>query len=144
MTVPALPRALRRELERTVRAARRAAEGRAAKTLESLAVGAPRGWESMTAEQRAPQPAAHARRIGEQDTARLARECAYEHWRRMLFACFLAEAGLLIGPRSGMDVTLAEVRELAGARGGDRLAPASVFTGRLLLPAFRESVRVGE
>ena len=145
--MPALPRALRRELEKTVRAARRAAEAGAAKTLESLAVGAPRGWDSMTAERRALRNRlrAHGRRLGdrrdartgEQDTARLARECAYEHWHRMLFARFLAEAGLLVEPDSGMPVTLDEVRELAGEDGGDWLALASAFAGRMLPHVFR-------
>ena len=146
--MPALPRALRRELERTVRAARRAAEAGAAKTLESLAVGAPRGWDSMTAERRALRNRlrAHGRRLGdrrdartgEQSAARLARECAYQHWHRMLFARFLAEAGLLVEPDSGMPVTLDEVRELAAADGGDWLALASAFAGRMLPHVFRD------
>lgn len=97
--------------------------------LESLVVGAPRGYESMTAKQCALHNwlRAHAHRIGdkrdartgEQDTARLAHECACEQWCRMLFARFLAEAGLLVEPGSGMLVTLDEGRELAGADGGD-------------------------
>ena len=39
---------------------------------------------------------------------RLVRECAYEHWHRMLFSRFLAENDLLIHPEMKVAVSLAE------------------------------------
>ena len=146
----ALPRDLRRTLEKTVRKARAAAEAGAAKALESLAVGRPRAWDRMTGADRALRNRlrAHGRQLGdrrdprsgEQETARLVRECAYEHWHRMLFARFLAEAGLLIEPETGIPVTLDEARELARAAGDrphDWLDLAGAWAGRMLPQIFR-------
>ena len=141
----ALPRDLRRQLDRTVRKARRAAEEGARKALQALAVhlreGAP--------EHRALRNRLRARgrqlgdrrdpRTGAQAIDRLAHECAYEHWHRMLFARFLAEAGLLIEPQTGVAVTLDEVRELARDRpGGDWLALASAWAAGMLPHIFRQ------
>ena len=143
----ALPRDLRRALEKTVRKARAAAEAGAGKALESLAVGRREPWESMTPDGRALRNRlrAHGRQLGdrrdprsgEQETGRLVRECAYGHWHRMLFARFLAEAGLLIEPETGVAVTLDEAKELARDRGGDWLALAGAWAGRMLPQIFR-------
>ena len=143
----ALSRDLRRALDRTVRKARAAAEAGAGKALESLAVGRREPWESMTPDGRALRNRlrAHGRQLGdrrdprsgEQETGRLVRECAYEHWHRMLFARFLAEAGLLIEPETGVAVTLDEAKELARDRGGDWLALAGAWAGRMLPQIFR-------
>ena len=153
----ALSRESRRALERAVRKARAAAEAGAGKALESLAVGRREPWESMTPDGRALRNRlrAHGRHLGDrrdprsgtQATGRLMRECAYEHWHRMLFARFLAEAGLLIEPETGVAVTLAEAKELARATGdrplatGDRphdwLALAGAWAGRMLPQIFR-------
>ena len=143
----ALSRDLRRALDRTVRKARAAAEAGAGKALESLAVGRREPWESMTPDGRALRNRlrAHGRQLGdrrdprsgEQETGRLVRECAYGHWHRMLFARFLAEAGLLIEPETGVAVTLDEAKELARDRGGDWLALAGAWAGRMLPQIFR-------
>ena len=143
----ALARDRRRELEGTVRAARRAAEAGARKILEQYAVQRREPWESMTAEDRALRNRlrAHGRQLGDQretgtgaqEIDRLVQECAYEHWHRMLFARFLAEADLLIEPESGVAVTLDEVRELARERGADWLALAGGYAGRMLPRIFR-------
>lgn len=143
-----LDRNLRRQLERTVRAARRAAEGGARTALGSLAVGGARPYPSMTQAQRALRNRLRARgrqlgdrrdpETGAQDIARLAGECAYEYWHRMLFARFLAEAGLLHAPDHGVTVTLDEVRELARADGGDWVALASGYAQRMLPQIFRK------
>ena len=141
----ALPRDLRRQLDRTVRKARRAAEEGARKALQALAVhlreGAPerrplrnrlRARGRQLGDRRDP-------RTGAQAIDRLAHECAYEHWHRMLFARFLAEAGLLIEPQTGVAVTLDEVRELARDRpGGDWLALASAWAAGMLPHIFRQ------
>ena len=143
----ALARHMRRELERTVREARRAAEAGARKILEQYATHRREPWESMTAEDRALRNRlrAHGRQLGDrresgtgaQAIDRLVQECAYEHWHRMLFARFLAEAGLLIEPETGVAVTLDEVRELARERDTDWLALAGDYAGRMLPRIFR-------
>ena len=142
----ALSRDLRRALERAVREARAAAEAGARKVLESHAVGRREPWESMTPEGRALRNRlrAHGRQLGdrrdprsgEQEIGRLVRECAYEHWHRMLFARFLAEASLLIEPETGVAVTLDEAKEFARERGGDWLALAGGWAGRMLPQIF--------
>ena len=143
----ALSRDLRRALERTVRKARSAAEEGARKALESRAVGHREPWESMTPDIRALRNRlrAHGRhlgdrrdlRSGEQETGRLVRECAYEHWHRMLFARFLAEAELLIYPETGVPVTLGEAKELARELGGDWLTLTGAWAERMLPQIFR-------
>ena len=55
----------------------------------------------------------------------------------MLFARFLAEAGLLIEPETGVAVILDETQELARDQGGDRLTLASAWAGRMLPQIFR-------
>ena len=145
----ALSRNLRQALEKTVRKARAAAESGAGKALESLAVDRREPWESMTPDVRALRNRlrAHGRNLGDrrdprsgaQETGRLMRECAYEHWHRMLFARFLAEAGLLIEPEIGVAVTLDEAKELARDRGGDWLTLASTWAGQMLPQIFRDN-----
>ncbi len=142
-----LSRELRRSLENTVREARRIAEAGARKVIEQLAVHHHEPWPSMTLEQRALRNAlrAHGRQLGDrrddrrgmQAIDRLTTECAYEHWHRMLFARFLAETNLLIEPKSGMDITLADCQELARERGEDWLELASLFAERMLPQIFR-------
>lgn len=142
-----LSRELRRSLENTVREARRIAEGGARKVIEQLAVHHHEPWSSMTPEQRVLRNAlrAHGRQLGDHRDERrgvqaidwLTTECAYEHWHRMLFARFLAETNLLIEPKSGMDITLADCQELARERGEDWLELASSFAERMLPEIFR-------
>ena len=131
MLMQTLSRELRRTLENTVRQARRIAEAGARKAIEQLAVHHHEPWSNMTLEQRVLRNAlrAHGRQLGDrrderrgvQAIDRLTTECAYEHWHRMLFARFLAETNLLIEPKSGMDITLDDCRELARERGEDWL-----------------------
>jgi len=143
-----LARDLRRELERTVRQARRVAETGARKVLEQLAVHHHEPWGGMTPEQRALRIRlrAHGRQLGDhrdpkrgtQAIGRLMQECAYEHWHRMLFARFLAETDLLIEPASGVAISLDECQELARERGGDWLKLASDYAERMLPQIFRK------
>ena len=103
-----LARNIRKDLENTVTKARRVAETGARKVLEQLAVHNHEPWGSMTPEQRVLRNRlrAHGRQLGDQRDDkrgtqainRLMTEYAYEHWHRMLFARFLAEADLLIEP----------------------------------------------
>jgi len=143
-----LRRDLRKELERTVREARRTAEEGARKALEQLAVHHHEPWTTLSREQRQLRNRlrAHGRQLGDkrneqrgtQEIARLAQECAYENWHRMLFARFLAENDLLIEPNHGVAISLDECVELARSRGEDWLALASSFAVRMLPQIFRQ------
>ena len=142
-----LDRELRRTLDKTVREARRAAEAGARKVLEQLAVQRHEAHGGMDSEARQLRNRlrAHARQLGDkrdptrgtQAIHRLLRECAYEHWHRMLFARFLAESDLLIEPESGVPISLEECRELAREKGVDWLALASDYAERMLPQIFR-------
>ncbi len=142
-----LARDLRKELEKTVKQARRVAETGARKVLEQLGVHHYEPYDSMTPEQRALRNRlrAHGRQLGDrrdrqkrtQTIDRLIQECAYEHWHRMLFARFLAETDLLIEPQSGVAITLEECQELARDEGADWLELASDYAERMLPQIFR-------
>ncbi|MFB6417740.1 Eco57I restriction-modification methylase domain-containing protein [Bradyrhizobium tunisiense] len=141
-----LDRTLRKDLEATVKKARRVAEAGADKAVAQLGVGETEAPKHLSAEQRALRNRlrAHSRllgdqrdtRTGAQDTTRLAQECAYEHWHRMLFARFLAETDLLIEPDSGVAITLEEVQELAREKATDWLELASDYAERMLPQIF--------
>lgn len=143
-----LERNLRKDLEKTVKAARRVAEGGARKAVAQLGIGEAEVPKHLTDDQRALRNRlrAHGRQLGDrrdaktgvQDTARLVQECAYEHWHRMLFARFLAETDLLIEPDSGVAITLDEVQELAREKAMDWLELASDYAERMLPQIFRK------
>lgn len=143
-----LDRNLRKDLEKTVKSARRVAEAGARKVVAQLGVGEAEALKHLTADQRELRNRlrAHGRQLGDrrdaktgvQDTARLVQECAYEHWHRMLFARFLAETDLLIEPDSGVAITLDEVQELAREKATDWLELASDYAERMLPQIFRK------
>lgn len=143
-----LDRSLRKELERTVKLARRVAEAGALKAVAQLGVGDAEGPKHLSVDERALRNRlrAHGRQLGDQrdikngmqETARLVQECAYEHWHRMLFARFLAETDLLIEPDSGVAITLDEVQELAREKATDWLPLASEYAERMLPQIFRK------
>lgn len=142
-----LSRDLRKDLEKTVKHARRVAEAGARKAVEQLGVGEAEAPKHLTVEQRALRNRlrAHGRQLGDrrdpkgvQATTRLVQECAYEQWHRMLFARFLAEMDLLIEPESGMAITLNEVQELAREKATDWLPLASRYAERMLPQIFRK------
>ncbi|MCC6156022.1 MAG: SAM-dependent methyltransferase [Candidatus Hydrogenedentes bacterium] len=142
-----LDRTLRRQLENTVKQARRVAEAGARKAIESLAVHHHEPHSSMTSTQRTLRNRlrAHGRQLGDrrderrgtQTIERLVGECAYEHWHRMLFARFLAENDLLIEPEHGVPISLDDCRELAREQGRDWLELASTYAVRMLPQIFR-------
>jgi N-6 DNA Methylase len=142
-----LSRELRKELERAVKGARRAAEAGARKALGELGVPAADAPAQVTAEQRALRNKlrAHGRQLGDarsetnktQGIERLTTECAYEHWHRMLFARFLAENELLIEPESQVAISLADVQEMARQQNVDWLPLASAFAQYMLPQIFR-------
>lgn len=143
-----LERNLRKDLERAVKKARNVAEAGARQAIAQLGVGEAEAPKHLTAEQRALRNGlrAHGRQLGDQRdpktgaqaTTRLAQECAYEHWHRMLFARFLAETDLLIEPESGVAITLEEAQELAREKGVDWLPLASEYAERMLPQIFRK------
>ena len=143
-----LERSLRKDLEKTVKSARRVAEAGARKAVAQLGVGEAQAPKHLTGLQPALRNRlrAHGRQLGDrreaktgvQDTARLVQECAYEHWHRMLFARFLAETDLLIEPESGVAITLDEVQELAREQSMDWLELASDYAERMLPQIFRK------
>ena len=144
----ALAPALRKQLEKAVRAARAEGEAGARAALRAMAVHEARPHEAMTEEERELRRRlrAHGRQLGDQrdrrrDTQkirRLVHEVAYEHWHRMLFARFLAENGLLVEPESGVPVSLDECAELVReGRGTDGWQVAESFAARMLPQIFR-------
>ena len=147
MMAKALAPALRKQLEKAVRAARAEGEAGARAALRALAVDESRPHEGMSEGERALRRRlrAHGRQLGDerdrqrgtQEIGRLAHEVAYEHWHRMLFARFLAENGLLV-EESGIPVTLEECAELAReGRGADGWQVAEGFAARMLPRIFR-------
>ncbi|MBK9385762.1 MAG: N-6 DNA methylase [Planctomycetes bacterium] len=143
----ALPTELRKRLEKAIRDARGKAEEGARKALEALAVGRHEPHGSMDANARALRTKlrAHGRQLGDlldkqkgaQETRRLEREVAYEHWHRMLFARFLAENGLLLEPNHAVPVTLEECGELARDASRDPWELAASYAERMLPRIFR-------
>jgi hypothetical protein len=142
-----LNRALRKDLETIIKKARRVAEAGARKTIAQLGVGETEAPKHLSVEERSLRTRlrAHGRQLGDrrdtrtgaQVTTHLVQECAYEHWHRMLFARFLAEADLLIEPNSGVAITLDEAQELAREKATDWLELASDYAERMLPQIFR-------
>ena len=138
---------LRKQLERTVAAARDAAEYGSRAALKSLAVHHREPYAHMSPEQRQLRRRlrAHVRQLGDrrdprsgnQAIDRLVHECAYEHWHGMLFARILAENHLLMEPDHGVAVALDECEELAKDEGIDKWALATRFAQRMLPQVFR-------
>jgi len=144
--MPPLPANLRRDLERSIVNARKAAEAGAESALDALTVRDTKAGNHLdeSAKKLRNRLRAHARQLGDkrasdgkQETRRLERECAYEHWHRMIFARFLAENDLLIEPESGVSVNLEDVEELAREQGVNQWELASRYAQRMLPEIFR-------
>jgi len=144
--MPPLPVNLRRDLERSIVNARKAAEAGAQSALIALTVPDTKAGNHLdaSAKKLRNQLRAHARQLGDkrasdgkQETRRLERECAYEHWHRMIFARFLAENDLLSEPESGISVNLEDIEELAREQGVNQWELASRFAQRMLPEIFR-------
>jgi len=119
--MPTLPSELRSKLEKVVVEARDVAEAGVRVALEALAVHhhEPYAHLSETDRKLRNHLRARARQLGDEQDAKgrlqidhIIRECAYEHWHRMLFARFLAENGLLIEPEMEIAISLQEAEEL--------------------------------
>jgi len=135
----ALSSDLRKHLETSVLAARRAAESASSAALASLAVFADKRPEHLDADQTALRNGLRAKwRQLDQKRELLVAECAYEQWHRLLFARFLAENDLLLHPEYKAPVTLADCDELAGQLGEpDGWSVAARFAAEILPGIFR-------
>jgi hypothetical protein len=137
--VRSLSSPLRKQLEASVLAARRAAESSSRAALDGLGVFVDRRPEHLDANQAALRNGLRAkwRQLGN-DRELLVAECAYEQWHRLLFARFLAENNLLLHPRYGAAVTLADCEELAAELGEpDGWSVAARFAAEILPGIFR-------
>ena len=144
--MPPLANGLRNDLENVVKKARVIAERGAKSALETITVHEAKSGGHLDAAGRELRARlrAHAKQLGdirktngEQAISRLIRECAYEHWHRMLFARFLAENDLLIHPQHNVSVSLDDVQELAREQHVDQWELASRFAQRMLPQIFR-------
>ena len=121
-----LDKALRSQLEKTVKAARSIAELAANAALEQLGVGHDKPEAFLTDAEKVLRNRlrTHGKQLGDERDSKssnptygkqavqhLVQEVAYEHWHRMLFARFLADNDLLM--YDGVAVTLDECDELA-------------------------------
>lgn len=144
-----LDKALRKQLERTIKHARNIAEDAARAVLEQLGVSeaTPFAHLSETERELRRKLRLHGRQLGDsinggsiQSMERLVEETAYQHWHRMLFARFLAENNLLMypDPDEPVAVSLEECEELAadeGAANGWELAAR--YAAEMLPQIFR-------
>src|SRR4051794_34124823 len=144
-----LPAPLRRQLENSVKQARRIAEAGARHALEALAVHEPDPYRHMDEAQRRLRRKlrAQARQFGDGESRgkpgayeirHLAEKLAYDQWHRMLFARYLLENNLLISPEHGVAVSLDDCEELAPSEGlKDSWAVAARFAAKELPEIFR-------
>lgn len=145
-----LDKALRNQLESTVKQARELAESAARASLEQLGVSESNPFAHLNEQERELRRRlrAHGRQLGDslnssnqtQTMRRLIEEVAYEHWHRMLFARFLAENNLLMypDPDDPVAISLEECEDLAideGAANGWELA--SHYAAQMLPQIFR-------
>jgi hypothetical protein len=145
MTDRFLPTALRRALEKTVKAAREVAEEGAADAVRRLGVAdaSPPAHLNEDAKALRRRLRAHARTLGDMATAdgvhevrHLVEATGYAQWHRRLFARFLAERGLLRHPEHG-PVTLEDCEELAKLEHlADGWAAAEAYGARMLPGVF--------
>ena len=146
-----LPTSLRRQLGQVITYAREVAEREAHAALRALAIPNRIPYAHMNGEQLKLRRRlrARGRQLGDRRDAqgsqtidRLAHECAYEHWHRMLFTRFLAANQLLMEPDSGVAISLDECEELARERGQDRWSLAGDFAQRMLPRIFNPDAPV--
>ncbi len=141
--MPPLAPELRRDLEKTVVAARGLAESAARAVLARLGVEDAEAPAGLSPELRGLRTALRERAKALGGGVRalgidgLVEEIAYEQWHRMLFARFLAENDLLLHPE-GAPVSIAEVRELAAEEGErDPWVLAARYAAAMLPGIFR-------
>ncbi len=141
--MPPLAPELRRDLDKTIVAARGLAESAARASLARLGVEDAESPAGLSPELRGLRTALRERAKALGGGVRtlgidgLVEEIAYEQWHRMLFARFLAENDLLLHPE-GAPVSIAEVRELAvEERERDPWVLAARYAAAMLPGIFR-------
>jgi len=139
--VRALSSPLRKQLEGSVLAARRAAESASRAAVAGLGVFESEKPGHLDAERAALRNGLRHkwRQLGGDDQAKslLVAECAYEQWHRLLFARFLAENSLLLHPQYKAPVTLGDCNELAAELGEpDGWSVAARFAAEILPGVF--------
>ena len=144
-----LPSTLRRQLESTIKQARRIAEAGAHHALEALAIHEPDPYRHMDEGARLLRRRlrAQARQLGDGESrsrpgayeiAHLSEKLAYDQWHRLLFARYLLENNLLISPEHEVAVSLEDCEELAPSEGlPDAWAVAARFAAKELPEIFR-------
>ena len=144
-----LATSLRRQLENTIKQARKIAETGACHALEALAVHETDPYQHMDEAQRKlrRQLRAQARQLGDGESQakrgayeikHLAEKLAYDQWHRLLFARYLLENNLLISPEHGVSVSLDDCEELNLSLGlKDAWAVAARFAAVELPEIFR-------
>jgi hypothetical protein len=140
--VRALSSPLRKQLETSVLAARRAAESASRAALDGLGVFQNEKPGHLDAERAALRNGLRQkwRQLGGDEQAKglLVVECAYEQWHRLLFARFLGENNLLLHPQYKAPVTLDDCSELAPTLGEpDGWSVAARFAAEILPGIFR-------
>jgi hypothetical protein len=140
--VRALSSALRKQLEGSVLAARRASENASRAAIAGLGVFQSEKPAYLDAERAALRNGLRQkwRQLGGDEQAKemLVAECAYEQWHRLLFARFLAENRLLLHPIYKAPVTLGDCVELAEELGEpDGWSVAARFAADILPGIFR-------
>lgn len=138
----ALSSPLRKQLEGSVLAARRAAESASRAVIDGLGVFQSEKPGHLDAERAALRNGLRQkwRQLGGDEQAKdlLVAECAYEQWHRLLFARFLAENDLLLHPQYKAPVTLADCNELApDLDEPDGWSVAARFAAEILPGVFR-------
>jgi N-6 DNA Methylase len=144
-----LPTPLRRQLENTVKQARKVAAEGARKALEALAVHEPDPYLYMDSGQTELRRKLRAQaaqlgdkevlgKLGSCEIKHLVEKLAYDQWHRLLFARYLVENNLLISPEHGVSVSLDDCEELAPSLGmKDAWAVAARFAAKELPEIFR-------
>ena len=135
----ALPSPLRKQLETSVLAARRASESASRAAIEALGVFLERRPDHLDGNQAELRNGLRAkwRQLGG-DRELLVAECAYEQWHRLLFARFLAENDLLLHPAFKAPVTLTDCEDLAAElEEPDGWSVAARFAAEILPGIFR-------
>jgi hypothetical protein len=146
MGVLAVP--LRRQLERTVLAARKAGETGAGKVLRALGVDQAKAPPHLTNEQQdlRHRLTAQAYMLGDgPDLKHLIEKVAYNHWHRLLFSRFLLENQMLLHPEHRVALEFSDLSDLAGEEGiREPWDLAARYTAGVLPAIFRPDDPVGE
>ena len=144
----ALASPLRRQLERAVLAARRAAENGTRKAVRALGVDQEEPPSHLTPEERDlhRRLRAQAHMLGDDKNLKhLIEKIAYDHWHRLLFSRFLLENNMLLHPEHRVPLDFNDIANLATeANIREPWDLAARYTTLVLRAIFRPDDPVGE